>query len=206
MRWRRHPACRFAGAVEDAAGVDGEHLLPRVVVGLEHRDAREHARVVDPDVQATQLRDRAVGSRGADGCGIRDVHRRTPTTPAPNRPAMSDAASRASVSSMSAIATAAPASARRSAIAFPSPRAPPVTSARRPVRDSSSPMGDAETSAKGKLTRAPPPGARCAGRPGRARRGWAWGCARTSRGRRRSGRRSGSQWPHSKLSSSDQCR
>ena len=38
---------------------------------------------------------------------------------------------------------------------------------------------------EGKLTRAPPPGARCAVRPGRARRGSASGCARTSRGRSR---------------------
>ena len=68
-----HLSCRFAGAVEDTAGVDREDPLPRVVVGLEHRDAREHARVVDPDVEAAEFRD-GRGGRGADGCGIRDVH------------------------------------------------------------------------------------------------------------------------------------
>ncbi len=108
---------------------------------------------------------------------------RTPTTRPPTRSAISDAARTASASSMSATATEAPASASREAIAFPSPRPPPVTSARRPASDRRSPTGAVERSAKGKLTPAPPPGGRCAGRPGRARQGSAWGCARTSRGR-----------------------
>ena len=68
-----HPACCFARTVEDAARVDREDLLPRGVVGVEHRDAGEHTRVVDPDVEASDIRDDRLGA-GAYGRGIRHVH------------------------------------------------------------------------------------------------------------------------------------
>src|SRR5699024_12229376 len=67
-----HPTCGFTGPQEDAAGVHGEDLLPGLFSQLQCGRIGENTGVVDPDVNATELRDGMIGGSG-DGDGVADI-------------------------------------------------------------------------------------------------------------------------------------
>ena len=50
-----HMACSFAGAVENAPRIHGEHLLPGAIGCLEDRDAREDPGIVHPYIDPSGL-------------------------------------------------------------------------------------------------------------------------------------------------------